>query len=87
MISLFLFKIQTMSTVVIKINERSKAGKMLRDLLELISDKPGVEIIEMDVDKENIDISENIKAGLEEVKLFKKGLLKTTSAKDFLNEL
>jgi hypothetical protein len=35
-----------MSTVVIKFNERSKAGKMLRDLLELISDKPGIEILE-----------------------------------------
>ena len=32
-------------------------------------------------------ILSNIKRGLEEVKLFKKGKLKTTSAKDFLNEL
>ena len=32
-------------------------------------------------------ILDNIKAGLEEVRLFKKGELKTTSAKDFLNEL
>lgn len=32
-------------------------------------------------------ISENIKAGLKEVRLFKKGKLKTTPAKDFLNEL
>jgi hypothetical protein len=35
-----------MSTITIKINERSKAGKMLKDFLELISDKPGIEIIE-----------------------------------------
>ena len=33
------------------------------------------------------DTLNNIKKGLEEVKLFKKGKLKTTSAKDFLNEL
>ena len=33
------------------------------------------------------DILKNIKLGLEEVQLFKKGKLKTTSAKDFLNEL
>jgi len=33
------------------------------------------------------NIIENIKTGLEEVKLFKKGKLKTTSAKDFLDEL
>lgn len=30
---------------------------------------------------------ENIKSGLKEVRLFKKGKLKTTSSKDFLNEL
>lgn len=35
----------------------------------------------------NASVLENIKAGLEEVRLFKKGKLKTTSAKDFLNEL
>lgn len=33
------------------------------------------------------EILNNIKQGLEEVKLFKLGKLKTTSAKDFLNEL
>ncbi len=32
-------------------------------------------------------ILQNIKAGIEEVQLFKKGKLKTTIAKDFLNEL
>ena len=33
------------------------------------------------------DVLKNIRAGLEEVKLFKNGKLKTTPAKDFLNEL
>jgi hypothetical protein len=37
--------------------------------------------------EEKKTILENIKAGLEEVKLFKKGKLKTTPANDFLNEL
>lgn len=32
-------------------------------------------------------VSDNIRAGLEEVRLFAKGKLKTTPAKDFLNEL
>ena len=32
-------------------------------------------------------VLQNVKAGLQEVKLFKKGKLKTTAAKDFLNEL
>lgn len=33
------------------------------------------------------EILDNIKVGLDEVKLFKEGKLKTTSAKDFFNEL
>ncbi|MGM8362444.1 hypothetical protein ACSV4D_11060 [Flavobacterium sp. ARAG 55.4] len=36
---------------------------------------------------ENDSVLENIKAGLEEMHLYKKGELKTTTAKDFLNEL
>ena len=36
---------------------------------------------------ENDSVLENIKNGLAEMQLFKKGKLKTTSAKDFLNEL
>jgi hypothetical protein len=32
-------------------------------------------------------VLQNVKAGLDEVALFKKGKLKTTPAKDFLNEL
>ena len=37
--------------------------------------------------KEEESILDNIKNGLEEMQLIKKGKLKTTSAKDFLNEL
>jgi hypothetical protein len=37
--------------------------------------------------KEEESVLDNIKIGLEEMQLFKKGKLKTTSAKDFLNEL
>lgn len=40
----------------------------------------------IETDEESPMLS-NIKAGLEEVRLFKKGKLKTTSAKDFLNGL
>jgi hypothetical protein len=42
----------------------------------------------IETDKETRDSAlHNIRAGLEEVRLFQKGILKTTSAKDFLNEL
>ncbi|MBW7869128.1 MAG: hypothetical protein H3C31_12490 [Brumimicrobium sp.] len=34
-----------METITIKINSNSKAGKMLKDLLEMFSDKPGVQVI------------------------------------------
>lgn len=37
--------------------------------------------------KKEESVFDNIKIGLEEMQLFKKGKLKTTSAKDFLNEL
>lgn len=37
--------------------------------------------------KKEQSVFDNIKIGLEEMQLFKKGKLKTTSAKDFLNEL
>ena len=40
----------------------------------------------IETDKEPT-ILNNIKAGLEEVSMFKKGKLETTPAKDFLNEL
>ena len=33
------------------------------------------------------EVIRNLKRGFEEMQLFKKGKLKTTSAKDFLNEL
>ncbi len=34
-----------METITIKINQRTKAGKMVKDFLELISKSPGVEIL------------------------------------------
>lgn len=46
-----------------------------------------VKKIETDGEPTKEEIIENIKAGLEEVRLFEKGELKTTPAKEFLNEL
>ena len=53
--------------------------------MELINSLDFVEV-EDDGDSKEAIIS-NIKRGVEEVKLAKKGKLKTTPAKDFLNEL
>jgi hypothetical protein len=52
--------------------------------LELAKNLHYVRKIETD---ENSNILDNIKTGLEEVRLFKEGKLETTSAKDFLYEL
>ena len=54
--------------------------------VELAKSLSYVKKIETDEDSEE-SILDNIKAGLEEVRLFKKGKLETTSANDFLNEL
>jgi hypothetical protein len=55
--------------------------------LELAKNLHYVKKIETDDLPCKEDILDNIKAGLEEVRMFKKGKLKTTNAKDFLNEL
>lgn len=55
--------------------------------IELAKNLHYVKKIETDDEPSKDEVLENIKAGLQEVKLFKKGKLKTTSAKDFLNEL
>ena len=54
--------------------------------LELAKNLNYVRRIETDEDS-NESILDNIKAGLEEVRLFNKGVLETTTANDFLNEL
>ena len=46
-----------------------------------------VKKVETDEEDTKEEIIKNIKASLEEVRLFEKGELKTTSAKDFLDEL
>jgi uncharacterized protein YlbG (UPF0298 family) len=55
--------------------------------LELAENLHYVKKIETDDRPAKKVILSNIKNGLEEMQLFKKGKLKTTSAKDFLNEL
>jgi len=46
-----------------------------------------VKRVETDEEPAREDVLDNLKTGLEEVRLFKKGKLKTTPAKAFLNEL
>ena len=61
--------------------------KEYNHFIELAKNLHYVKKIEMD-EKPTIEENlENIKAGLKEMQLFKKGKLKTTSAKDFLDAL
>ena len=41
----------------------------------------------MDLESDKENAVDNIKTGLEEVRIFKQGKLKATPAKDFLNEI
>jgi len=55
--------------------------------VELAKNLQYVKKIETDDEPTKEEILNNLKTGLEEVQLFKKNKLKTTSAKVFLNEL
>ncbi|MFM2337037.1 MAG: hypothetical protein RL115_230 [Bacteroidota bacterium] len=61
--------------------------KEYKHFIELAKNLHYVKKIETDEELAMDGVLDNIKAGLKEVSLFKKGKLKTTSAKDFLNEL
>ena len=61
--------------------------KEYNHFIELTKNLHYVKKIETDEEPTEQEILDNIKAGLKEVQLFKKGILATTSAKDFLNEL
>ena len=55
--------------------------------IELAKSLQFVKKIEEVKDSSNKEVLQNIRTGLVEVSLFKKGKLVTTKAKDFLNEL
>lgn len=61
--------------------------KEYNHFLELAKNLHYVKKIETDEEPTKQEIVENLKQGFEELKLIKKGKLKTTSIDDFLNEL
>ena len=63
------------------------ADKEYNHFVQLAKNLSYVKKIETDDEPSKEEIMDGIKAGLEEVKLYRKGKLKTTPAKDFLNEL
>jgi hypothetical protein len=61
--------------------------KEYNHFIELTKNLHYVKKIETDEEPTKEEILDNIKAGLEEMKLIKKGKLKSTPLNDFLNEL
>jgi hypothetical protein len=61
--------------------------KEYNHFIELAKNLHYVKKIETNEEPTKEDVILNLKKGLKEMQLFKKGKLKTTSAKDFLNEL
>ncbi len=61
--------------------------KEYNHFVELAKNLHYVKKIETDDEPGKAEIMKNLKRGFEEMKLFKKGKLKATPAKDFLNEL
>ncbi len=55
--------------------------------MKLVKSLGFVQLEEVDKGDSKEDIIKNLKSGFEEMKLIKEGKLKTTSAKDFLNDL
>lgn len=58
----------------------------LQFFLELIKSLDFVQIQDYEVDSKE-EIEANVREGFEELQKYKKGKLKTTSAKDFIDEL
>jgi hypothetical protein len=61
--------------------------KEYRNFVELARHLPYVKKIETEDDPSKEETIDNIKKGFEELKQYKKGKLKTSSLKDFLDEL
>ncbi len=61
--------------------------KEYNDFVELAKNPHYVKKIETDEKSSKQTVLKNIAEGLKEVKLFKKGELKTTTAKNFLDEI
>jgi hypothetical protein len=63
------------------------SDKDYNHFLELAKNLQYVKKIETDDEPTREDLINNLKKGFQEMKLIKKGKLKTTSLNDFLNEL
>lgn len=61
--------------------------KDYKHFVQLAKNLAYVKKIETDDEPTKEEIIENLKKGFEEMRLFKEGKLKTTSAKELLNEL
>lgn len=75
-----------MTTITIKINERTKAGKAFMAMTNFFRDSKAIEIIDPDMIAKEKAFMKDIENGLKEVKLIKEGKLKPKTLKELLNE-
>jgi hypothetical protein len=72
-----------MATITIKLNERSKAGKALQEILAIFSKEPGVEIIQ-EKSPYNPEFVKKIKKSEQQIK---EGKFKVLNSKDVWGSL
>lgn len=75
-----------MTTITLKFNESTKAGKAVLAMIEFFRESKTIEIIEPEMTDKEIAFLKDLKAGLREAKAIQEGKIKGTSIKDLLNE-
>jgi hypothetical protein len=75
-----------MTTITIKINERTKAGKAFMAMTNFFRDSKAIEIIEPTMTTKEKAFLKDIENGLKEVKLIQEGKLKPKTLEELLNE-
>jgi hypothetical protein len=73
-----------MTTITLKINERSKAGKAFMTMTDFFIESKSVKII--DTSSKKNKIYQEFEESLKEIKQIEEGKIKGISLKDFLNE-
>jgi hypothetical protein len=75
-----------MTTITIKINERTKAGKAFMAMMNFFRDSKTIEIIDTEMKAKEKAFMKDIENGLKEVKLIQEGKLKAKTLNELLNE-
>jgi len=75
-----------MTTITLKINERTKAGKAFMTLIDFFKDSKTIEVIEPEMTTKEMAFIKDLEEGLLEVKAIQEGRAKGISIEDMVNE-